>query len=95
ALRRAHRPQTRHYETANEEVNDPTTPPHRLKIKLADDLPTECLIDGPDPRVKDVNELVRTVFRGGYTDLTCSRRPPVLKEDLDGTITATPCGLGR
>jgi hypothetical protein len=37
ALRRAHRPQTRHYETANEEVNNPTTPPHRLKIKLDSD----------------------------------------------------------
>ncbi|KOG22993.1 hypothetical protein ADK36_10115, partial [Streptomyces viridochromogenes] len=35
-------------------------------------------------RVKDVNELVRTVFRGGCTDLTCSRTPPVLKEVLDG-----------
>lgn len=28
-----------------------------------------------DTRVKDVNELVRTVFRGGCTDLTCSRTP--------------------
>jgi hypothetical protein len=83
--RRAHTPQNTGGETANEEVNHPETPPHRLKIKLG------CV-----PEV-DL-DMSRSTSWGGMTwrmrDGRSRRRCPRSEGSLDGRIRSVRRGPG-
>ncbi|MFE9256387.1 alpha/beta hydrolase [Streptomyces sp. NPDC006879] len=109
--RRAHSPQTRHHETENEEVNDSSPTPQRLKIKLGTLLScygrpagTDYLRTFPPPKGAPRMLLVGT--RGDpatpyrWTEETAARLGPAAvvldyRGEGHGAYSASPCVRGH